>query len=83
MPNPDVAPVTMDNNASPIAPVEEDCGCDDEPQLYSPQPGMPYFSREFHQQNPYIPHALQPGTMYYQQNSPFVFGTPYPEEEEV
>jgi len=42
---------------------------------------MPYFPREFHQQSPYIPYTPQPGTMYYQQNHPSVFGTPYPEEE--
>ncbi|MEH6889681.1 peptigoglycan-binding protein LysM, partial [Bacillus sp. JJ864] len=81
MPNPNVAPVTMDNNVPSMESMHEDCGCDGEPELYSPQPGIPYFPREFHQQNPYIPYTPQPGTMYYQQNPPSVFGTLYPEEE--
>lgn len=82
MPNPNVAPIAMDNNAPPIAPIQEDCGCDDEPKLYSPQPGVPYFPRESYQQNPYIPYTPQPGTMYYPPNPPSAFGTPYLEEEE-
>ncbi|MED1477607.1 spore coat protein, partial [Bacillus pseudomycoides] len=70
------------NNVPQMMPAEEDCGCGEERNLYSPQPGGPYYPNSPYYPTAQVAYAPQPGAMNYQQDPPEIFGEPLAEDEE-
>ncbi|PEY44492.1 spore coat protein [Bacillus cereus] len=71
-----------DNNMPPMMPEEEDCGCGEGRNLYSPQPGGPYYPNSPYYPTAQVAYAPQPGMMNYQQDPPKIFGESLAEDEE-